>query len=1192
MNQYQRLSEAALAFRPSQNKIVKWAEANSEGDAAKAEALIKNLSPGLFTKEGGLVKSLRGLQRSAMIKLSMADRTTQGDVLVATHTILAVLAVVTQLSDASRLIKELGSTTDSTVKKLLQESPVEINAVTIEALLAISIPAPALVASWRELQASLHEAHFQAAAPILDHIVQILPDRISDAFSGRLSWIKGNLAYNSSYQHWLYLSQAVDKNSNIAIWLGLRESDDLFAPEIHLIESKIAHIRKNLRRKPLGLAGMRTVRELKLHDNRLIDAWHELARLYNDEIDRAPSVPRLPVLRDSYINPAYRVAAHDVDNNRPHEEAWWKSLAVHDEIQEFLVRYLASPSATALPLLVLGHPGAGKSVFTRVLAAQLGAMNRPVVRVDLRSVAADAPIYLQLSSAVEKTLTRRIEWDDLVRTAHNEYPVVILDGLDELIQSSAVSRADYLELVQDFQRSAVIRGCPVIVVVTSRTVVAQRVRIPASTPILRLEPFDDERIGLWLEKWNQHNASHFATTGRKPLSRSTVLAHRDLAIQPLLLFMLALYDSNENALQREGHEFVGGDLYERLLESFAVREIKKLHPYAEEGEVGRLVEQELERLSVAAFAMFNRGSQAVLEDELAADLDAFTRPAGQPARSSEVSDKARKLVSRFFFVHVSQATSVDGGEERTKSAYEFLHATFGEYLVARLTHRVVMHAYESTRYRDHALTMMSAEPDYAVLGALLSFELLCTRNTVTSFLGHMASRTESATVQALTALLARALRDSLHVDNWGGIDGYRPQRTSIPVRLSLRTANLLLLVVIFGGQTTPADLFHGTIDPREEWERLAALWYATLPVKSWQLLTDTVEAVRDADGSLTIRQCQTIIIDETYEFAPSLEQLRRLGLLVHDQHIHWGLSALQPLMTAAPAGSQQQALSSPGAKFLMQLAFPPLDLLGQPDVDSLYSLISDGVNYAETCPPRDRRVFLDHMVRLTKTLPTPLPTWLAAHFGEIIRSLGTEATHIAAELLYEMVRLDRPLPRDLDRLRQTVLVIAALLESYGSGPRQVPIALGLARLGLHDRQFPSRLRLSRILFDPASLWASMGEDPHMAARLLEVIRTTSRQKAAARAVHLLALVQDLNPLAFQDLDIRYVLAQARKAEPGPAKALERRWEESLLRHEHQRISHLLNQVLYRRDALTRIAGVLRAAANRPGQTGPDSHPDI
>ncbi len=127
---------------------------------------------------------------------------------------------------------------------------------------------------------------------------------------------------------------------------------------------------------------------------------------------------------------------------------------------------------------------------------------------------------------------------------------------------------------------------------------------------LRLEPFSDEQVAAWVESWNR-------STGAD-LSLPTCSAIPDLARQPLLLLMLALYDADGASLTGR---LLQSELYERLLSRFAAREIRKHEKDLDDRALAESVEFELQRLSVAAFAMFNRGQQWVTHDELNRDLD-------------------------------------------------------------------------------------------------------------------------------------------------------------------------------------------------------------------------------------------------------------------------------------------------------------------------------------------------------------------------------------------------------------------------------------------------------------------------------------------------------------------------------------------------------------------------------------------
>ncbi|MFJ2645490.1 hypothetical protein ACIO1C_01925 [Streptomyces sp. NPDC087420] len=168
-----------------------------------------------------------------------------------------------------------------------------------------------------------------------------------------------------------------------------------------------------------------------------------------------------------------------------------------------------------------------------------------------------------------------------------------------------------------------------LALVTTRTAVADRARYPSGAVALRLEPFARPQIEARLAMWNLINQSYFAAQGIRPLSAATAERHIDLASQPLLLLMLALYDASGNLLQRGDTPLDEAELYEDLLAVFAAREIGKSAPALPDQDLVPRVEQELQRLSLVAFGMLNRRRRWVTAAELREDLAALLgrRPA-------------------------------------------------------------------------------------------------------------------------------------------------------------------------------------------------------------------------------------------------------------------------------------------------------------------------------------------------------------------------------------------------------------------------------------------------------------------------------------------------------------------------------------------------------------------------------------
>lgn len=110
---------------------------------------------------------------------------------------------------------------------------------------------------------------------------------------------------------------------------------------------------------------------------------------------RAPDGFVLPTLERGYVNPAVRASVIDA-NCRPSEDGWWEDQPSYDDVQRLIVGALTSSDAVDRPLVILGQPGAGKSVLTRILSARLSDRGFLPVRVELRNVPADAEIQAQI----------------------------------------------------------------------------------------------------------------------------------------------------------------------------------------------------------------------------------------------------------------------------------------------------------------------------------------------------------------------------------------------------------------------------------------------------------------------------------------------------------------------------------------------------------------------------------------------------------------------------------------------------------------------------------------------------------------------------------------------------------------------------------------------------------------------------
>ena len=633
-------------------------------------------------------------------------------------------------------------------------------------------------------------------------------------------------------------------------------------PEVAFWANQVDHqaTRDQLRQLNTGLAGLERLLTDIGGGRAADDRRAELSRVYRAALDRpvldtrdAPAGVRLPLLRDGYINPDYRVA--DVEDGRLANESWWTEQPVRDDLQGFLLGYLTAAQATEAPLMILGQPGSGKSLLSRILVGRLPAADFLAVRVPLREVSAEADLQSQIEYGIRTATGESLTWPQLTRGADGALPVVVLDGFDELLQATGVSQSDYLQKIARFQEREADRGTPTAVVVTSRTAVADRARPVSGLVVIRLEPFRTEQVQRWLATWNDLNAPLLADRGLHPLPQHAVLRHAELAAQPLLLLMLALYDADHNALQQEDASLREAQLYEKLLTRFAEREVRKAGPGQPDHLLARAVDRELLRLSVVAFAMFNRRRQWVTASELDADLESLLPvsqpPPPVPTGFQATMTAAEVTVGRFFFVHEARANRSDG----LLSTYEFLHATFGEYLIARAVSRELRDLAEDAA-RDAARSRPAVIDD-SFLYALMSHAALTTRGNAVAFLTDLLDGPDWGHLRPTTRrILITLFHDALHARRASRFDSYQPAHLPVPAQHAAWSVNLLLMTVLVGGEVAASELFPAANDVKVEWHKIALLWRSQLSPEGWTGMINTVDADRhwqDGHRELHIR---------------------------------------------------------------------------------------------------------------------------------------------------------------------------------------------------------------------------------------------------------------------------------------------------------------------------------------------------
>nr|WP_221374857.1 hypothetical protein [Actinoplanes polyasparticus] len=814
------------------------------GDAAKIQQLVDTLvGTGMLALVGPFRDVLGWFDAKAELSritqrlvtglvehrqsLSRFERTEQ---LRAAHAVLAATAFFEIMAEAELPV----DTAD------LELTADEQRALIIRAAGLPGAPVPGRAESHEDFRTRLVACYRSMAAVVVEFGSGLaIWERLDDSILDHTRAVLAELAEPAAVRFESLLGRLVTEFPEVAFWASVREQTAVHA---------------RLRDVTTALAALGEVLDA-IAVGRAPDARRSgLARGYAAALDRpvaetgdVPTGLRLPALGEAFVPQSYRTA--EVTGQTPlNREDWWEGQPVRDNLLAFLAGRLISPDLTTAPMLILGQPGSGKSVLARILAARLPAQDFLSVLVPLRSVHAVADVQEQIEQAIRTDTGERLDWPALVRSAGYAIPVVILDGLDELLQATGVSQTDYLLRVAAFQRREADQGRPVAVIVTSRTSVADRAQTPDGSLAVRLEPFDRSRVGAWLDTWNRTNAEHFRSGTATALNLETAMRYPQLAGQPLLLLMLAIYDAEGGGLRSSG-TLRQDELYERLLERFARREVDKRSSGLPLRERDQLVEAELRKLSVVAFSMFNRGAQWVTEEELDADLRALPGTVGQNTAPTTASGlrapirAAELALGSFFFVYRARATRDDD----VLYAYEFLHATFGEFLVARLIHRVI----RDMVARERATTFVtSAAAEDGLLHALLSFAPLAARPQVVAFANWMGSDLPATERTNWAELLVRLFDRAQQSRLPDVYDSYAPRSLTVPARIAAHTSNLLILVLcsaditasrLVGVDSKVDSLGMQTI---RLWHELALLWHSQGGASGWAGLLDLVQVDR------------------------------------------------------------------------------------------------------------------------------------------------------------------------------------------------------------------------------------------------------------------------------------------------------------------------------------------------------------
>lgn len=847
------------------------------------------------------------------------------------------------------------------------------------------------------------------------------------------------------------------KFDEFAIWANLQEHKNTKLLISQLSENVKRHARlstTNEKVLDVGFAKLHAVVQSlpeTLHTSQAVELAASLARHYQarisepildnkEDVDAKEPSLSFPIVRDAFVPQAFHALRKSLRTGRLEEETTWKGLSRKNNLGAFFLSYLSSPYSTESPLLILGHPGSGKSLLTTILAAQLMSKQFTVIRVPLREVNADADIATQIEDGIRRITGVGVDsWTKLSALFKNCPPIVILDGYDELLQASGEVFAGYVKDAQRLQHKEAEQGRPLRIVITSRVTLIDKANVPVGTTVVRLLEFDKAQRECWNAIWNRSNANFFKETGiekfilpdEKETGADKILT---LAAQPLLLLMLALYDSEGNQL-RQSKGIDRTKLYDSLLRRFVTRERAKEKGFDDinRRERNKALDVEMQRLGVAALGMYNRRKVHILSTELDDDLGFFKLGRPVSARPGKALSQADLLLGSFFFVHQSKAQHNNGAEETHEetSAFEFLHNTFGEFLTADfILRRAVaqvkaLRAFETNdELRSQLEKMMGTadgfERDWF---SALVYTPLSSRPVIMEMIREWAPHVlkeqvlpESDFIEGLEKIVLNQVKRLLNKREMPSIirkdtaqEGYRVPFGDHPLigHVAIYSMNLILLRVIVGRHPFIFDeheiLSHE--DGTRPWDRVIHIWRSWFALENLKELTAVMLATR-AETKITIGASQ--------KFRPKEEKKDRLQECLNvatalgdnvDSGI-FGLLLFDPASnTPAELDRIEQQLVSEGLDLGLTLASKRLLTLATDSPADLDKFVRLAVSTIQLALRRGRRDELEHIcLIISRTLLRHDRTIDSMHMFRFTDNPGTfrELLHpgMAAEVAY------------------------------------------------------------------------------------------------------------------------------------------------------------------------------------------------
>ena len=359
-------------------------------------------------------------------------------------------------------------------------------------------------------------------------------------------------------------------------------------------------------------------------------------------------------------------------------------------------------------IIVSGGPGSGKSTLCRVLASELAKLDDVFpVFLKLRRLKEGA----EIASFVEETLQKNGVISRLADLRGLKNLILILDGFDELVMASRSRLRHFFNILKEENFSGPLKNAKIIV--SGRdTLFPNGEGLPIGSHIISLLPFDEERIKAWGDKWKQiHKSGHGKTfkpellADHKKDSKKSSLFH--LISWPLTLHLVA-------RVHTSGKLDLSGSIDKKIDKAYLYRSILSETAKRQQEQasgIGRLSSTDMRKfLRSLAWAMYIRSTDSMDPDDVIPIISSYFKDS-----SNEISELAD--------VAIVNSPELTKGEE---TGFEFVHKSFGEYLVAEhLADSIERVTYQVKDYDSENLTWrLSSSEAMSSLAKVLSVRLL------------------------------------------------------------------------------------------------------------------------------------------------------------------------------------------------------------------------------------------------------------------------------------------------------------------------------------------------------------------------------------------------------------------------------------------------------------------------------------